>query len=689
MKNGGLDLLQAQQAKARAWRLGAAMLLCALGLFWMSSEEPAPDPPSQDPPSVVPATPKVSSSPADLDTVNGPPEGESLPEVGRHEPAAMASVPRGLFIDVTAEAGIDFEYRNGAAGDKLLPETMGGGVAFVDLLDQDGDPDLLFVGGSPWSAFEGEETGREASLGLFRNDGTGRFQDVTSESGLEVTLYGMGPAVGDFDGDHDLDIFISGVGGHRLFRNDDGFFVDVTASAGLAEPAADKTSEAHGASGAEAPAVPWSTGATFFDSDRDGDLDLFICHYVRWSPAIERRLEFRLEGIGRAYGPPQEYAGTQSQLFLNEGGRFTDVSRQLGLWVPTDPALEPLGKALAVKPTDLDDDGWMDLWVANDTTRNFLFRNLGAGRGFEEVGEWWGLAYDSDGRATGSMGLDLTFPEGSAEPMLLAGNYAEEMSSLYRGDGSGEFFTDESAALGLGPASRDMLTFGAIFLDVDLDGSADLLQVNGHVEPEIEMLDPSQTYRQPAQLFWGSGGGRLELADPEVLGDLVAPRAGRGVAFGDMDGDGDLDVVMTEPAGRPVLLRNELRSRHIQGSSGEAQRRKISQSSSAAAGRLGGHWIRLRLKAPGPNSWALGARVELITPRGRRLQELTPTRGYLSQSEMALTFGLGDSAEVTEIKIRWPDATEQTLAGLPVDRSHTVHHPLLKETNPRKPSSGS
>ena len=589
-------------------------------------------------------------------------EAKVLPLSSETDSSVAEVIPRGLFTDITLEAGIDFEFRNGAAGEKLLPETMGGGVAFVDLLDQDGDPDLLFVGGSSWSAFAGTASEPRASLGLFRNDGTGRFEDVTRESGLNVTLYGMGPAVGDIDGDHDLDLFISAVGGSRLFRNDGGFFVEITDSSGLAD---DSNS--------------WSTGATFFDADGDQDLDLFVCHYVSWSPAIERQLNFHVEGIGRAYAPPQEYSGTHSRLFLNDGqGRFEDVGKEFGIWVPKDPGAEPTGKALAVKPSDIDGDGWTDLWVANDTTANFLFRNRGAGGGFEEVGEWVGLAYDAGGKATGSMGLDSGFLRRPAQPIqqpsiqqprhnqpilrpiLLVGNFSQEMSSLYVGDSGGEFFVDESAASGLGPASRDVLTFGVLLFDVDLDGRLDLLQINGHVEDQIADLDPSQSYRQPAQLLWGEGDGKFKPADVDVLGDLAKPRAGRGAAFADLDGDGDLDLVLTQPSGRPTILRNELDREHLA--------RRLQSD---------GHWIRLRLEAPEPNPWAFGAQVEILTAAGRQRQEVTPTRGYLSQSETILTFGLGTETEVLGIEARWPDGLAQSLPGLEVDQTHILLHPAL------------
>ena len=410
-------------------------------------------------------------------------------------PADAMAPPAVLFTDVTEAAGIRHNHRNGAYGERLLPETMGGGVAFLDY-DNDQAVDLLFVSGRSWPWREKVEGGdggpgaKEPSLYLYRGDGKGGFQDVTRTAGLDVSLYGMGAAVGDYDGDGYVDVFVTAVGRNHLFRNlGGGRFRDVTGRAGVAGEETD-----------------WSTGAAFVDVDRDGDLDLVVLNYVQWSPEIDREVDYRLTGIGRAYGPPAQYAGTDSYLYRNEGdGTFTDVSAEYGFRVRNPATGLPLGKSLAVLPVDVDGDGWTDLAVANDTVQNFLFRNQ-EGKGFAEVGAELGIAFDNNGAATGAMGIDHAVLENSGESVIAIGNFANEMSSVYVKPAVTNLFTDQAIVTGIGPASRQALTFGLFFFDYDLDGRQDLLQANGHVENEINRVQPSQHYAQPPQLFWQCGG---------------------------------------------------------------------------------------------------------------------------------------------------------------------------------------
>src|SRR6185436_6887225 len=308
------------------------------------------------------------------------------------ESRAAGTPPAVRFTDVTREAGIGFVHFNGATGAKLLPETIGGGGAFFDL-DRDGDADLLLVNGTTWPG--DPKRPHSSTVTLYRNDGRGHFTDVTAAEAPQLDFYGMGVAVGDYDGDGWTDAFVTAVGtktnqgGNHLLRNVEGRLVDVTAKARVAgEPDA------------------WSTGTAFFDLENDGDLDLFVCNYVQWSPAIDRKVGYQLTGVGRAYGPPLNYQGTYSYLYRNDGdGTFTDVSAAAGIRVDNPATKAPAGKALAVMPVDVDGDGRTDLLVANDTVRKFLFHNNGDGT-FEEVGEAWGLAYDRDGNATGAMGVD-------------------------------------------------------------------------------------------------------------------------------------------------------------------------------------------------------------------------------------------------------------------------------------------
>jgi hypothetical protein len=557
--------------------------------------------------------------PPEREIESAPPQQVALPEV---EPPALP------FTDITAAAGIGFVHYNGATGDKLLPETMGGGTAFFDY-DRDGDPDLLLVNSAPWP--ETPKPPSPPTPALYRNDGGGRFTDVTAAAGLAVTLYGMGAAVGDIDGDGWPDLYLTAVGPNRLVHNRGGRFEEVTGGAGVAGDPGE-----------------WSTCATFFDADRDGDLDLFVCNYVRWSKEIDFEVDYRLTGIGRAYGPPMNYQGTYNVLYANDGrGVFTDVSQEAGIRIDNPVTGLPMSKALGVGPVDVDGDGWMDLLVANDTVGNFFFHNRGDGT-FEEEGALMGVAYDRMGSATGAMGVDTGYLRNDADVGFLIGNFANEMTSVYVSQGDASLFADEAIPEGVGAPSRTRLSFGILLLDVDLDGRLDLLQTNGHLEEEISQVDPSQQYRQPAQLFWNAGpdAPRPFVAVPEAAtGDLARPIVGRGSAYADIDGDGDLDVVMTQVAGPPLLLRNDQGTGH--------------------------HWLRLRLTdSESPNPDAVGARVELVAGGVTQRRQVMPAKSYLSHVELPLTFGLGELETIDALTVTWPDGTVQEVdpATLGVDR---------------------
>ena len=549
------------------------------------------------------------------------PEGPVLPT------ARPVAVPRIVFTDVAQEAGIDFEHVTGAYGERLLPETMGGGVAFLDH-DNDGDQDLLLVDSGEWS-WRGEASGQR-TLHLFRNRGDGLFDEVSAEVGLDQSLYGMGVAVGDYDADGYVDVFVTAVGRNLLLRNRNGItFEDVTAATGVG--------------GAE---DAWSTGAAFFDADGDGDLDLFVCNYVGWSPDIDRAVDFRLTGIGRAYGPPTDFPGTDSYLYRNDGGVFTDVSAEAGIPVANPSTGAPVGKGLAVLPVDLDDDGRLDLVVANDTVRNFVFHNQGGGR-FQEVGIDTGLAFDNTGSATGAMGVDALRYEDGALLGVAIGNFANEMSSFYVTRPGESVFSDDAIVAGIGAPSRRALTFGLAFVDADLDGRPDLIAANGHVEPEIQRVQASQSYAQPAQLFWNCGpdcSRRFALADD--IGDLGAPRIGRGLAYADIDGDGDLDLALTQAGGRFALLRNDQDLDH--------------------------NWARFTLRATGANPDAIGARITVTAAGLKQTRTVMPTRSYLSQVELPVTIGLGDATVVQQVDITWPDGVRDSWTGLAVNRSHVL-----------------
>jgi hypothetical protein len=534
--------------------------------------------------------------------------------------------PPVAFTDITREAGIIFVHVNGSTGEKLMPETIGSGAAFIDY-DNDGDQDLLLVNFRWWPGEEGKPA---PTFAFYRNDGQGRFTDVTAETGLKITRFGMGAAVGDYDNDGWTDLYITTLGKNILLRNDHGRFVDVTGEAGVAGLEAD-----------------WSTAAAFIDYDNDGDLDLFVGNYVLWSRKIDLEIDFQLTGLGRAFGAPNHFTGANNRLYRNDGnGRFTDVSVPAGIAVNDPASGMPEGKTLAVAPVDYDQDGWIDLFTANDTVRNFLYHNLGNGH-FEEVGAMEGIAYDRNGKATGAMGIDAAYYRNDRDVGIGIGNFANEMSSLFVTENGHPPFADEAILDGFGPASRLALTFGLFFFDYDLDGRLDIYQANGHLEGDINVVQPSQTYAQPAQLFWNCGSGcRNRFVLAENTGDLATPLVGRGAAYADIDGDGDLDIVVLQNGRRAVLFRNDQ--------------------------KLGHHWLRLRLEGRTVNRSAIGAMATLTAGGVTQRRRVMPTRSYLSQVELPVTFGLGDVNRVDSLSVTWPNGQVQQVPVAEVDTTLSV-----------------
>ncbi|MGI8978605.1 MAG: CRTAC1 family protein [Pirellulaceae bacterium] len=557
-------------------------------------------------------------------------------------PRTLASVdlPEVKFTDITSQAGIKFKHATGGYGEKLLPETMGSGAAFFDY-DNDGDQDLLLINSRywPWKRPAGKEKDSPTSA-LYQNDGKGKFTDVTTAAGLDLNCYGMGVAIGDYDSDGWLDVFISAVGENHLLKNNKGKFTDVAAEAGVAGVT-----------------DQWSTSCGFVDYNNDGQLDLFVCNYIKWSREIDLSLGTRLDGEHRAFAPPFAFEGAYCYLYRNEGdGKFADVSKEAGIQVRNVNTKVPVGKSLGVSFADLDRDGYMDIIVANDTVQNFLFHNL-KGEQFEEIGEKSGIAFGPDGTARGAMGSDVAAFRPNGTYGILIGNFANEPTSLFATQDIRNplLFSDEALSSGIGPQSRLELKFGVFFFDYDLDGRLDVLTANGHLEEDIAIVQKSQTYKQPPQLFWNAGDAESEFmrVPAESLGpDFVAPMVGRASAYADIDGDGDLDFILTGSGSSPRLLRNDQKLAH--------------------------HWLRLQLKAKGKNTFAYGARVEVIVDGTVQERLVSPTRGYLSQSELPLTFGLGKHEGVERVTIYWRDGSKQDIVNPKVDMLH-----VIEQTDPK------
>jgi hypothetical protein len=539
----------------------------------------------------------------------------------RAEKAAVAPSPTPVptpaislpFAERAAELGVRFTHVTGASGRKWMPETMGGGVAILDY-DGDGRPDLLFVSGTYWPGDPRAKDQRSA-LTLYRNEGNdaeGRphFRDVTREAGLEKVMYGMGASVGDYDGDGRDDIYVTALNRNFLFHNLGGRFEEVADRAGVRDNG-------------------WSTSSAWLDFDGDGLLDLFVCRYVDWSPAKD--LFCTLDGKTKSYCTPERYPGAPSRLYRNRGnGRFEDVTNHAGVGNPNQ-------KALGVAPWDFDGDGRIDILVANDTAPNNLFRNLGDGR-FEDVGIPAGVAVDEAGRSRGAMGAAWADTKNGKGFAVAIGNFSNELKSLYWTE-TGEVFLDESPKSGVGSSSLLDLTFGVLFFDADLDGRMDLLLANGHVEPTVQEVQKDVSYRQAPALYRNLGDGRFDRLGPRS-GDLAQPLAARGAAYADLDGDGDIDVVLVDNGGPARIYLNPVND----------PRRSV----------------RVRLIGAGKsNRDAIGAKVTASIGGRTLTQQVSGGQSYLSASEKTLTFGLGGASKIDSLEIRWPDGAVQTLADVP------------------------
>ncbi len=517
-------------------------------------------------------------------------------------PFAQGGSQRVTFTDVTERAGIRFTHTNGAFGEKYLPETMGSGVVAFDY-NTDGYQDLFFVNSRHWP-------GRPDSKALpafYKNNGNGTFTDITTQVGLDVSMYGMGAAAGDFDNDGQIDLFVTAIEGNRLFRNTGtGTFVDVTARAGVGEST-------------------FSTGAAWVDYDHDGRLDLFVVNYVQWTLETDRRCS--LDGKNKSYCTPEAYKGAAPRLYRNKGdGTFENVTRAAGLD-------DSDNKALGIALIDYDQDGRIDLFVANDTQPNRLFRNSGSGT-FIDEGIPAGVAFNEVGVARAGMGTDAADWNGSGRPGLLIGNFSNEMIALYANEGNG-LFVDEALTSTIGRDSLLTLTFACFFVDVDNDGRLDIFAANGHVADDIARAQPRVTHAQPAHLFRALGRNRFEDLAPAIPA-LARPVVARGAAYLDMDNDGDLDLVVTTNGGPARLLRND--------------------------GGNKGHALRVRLAGIASNRSGIGATVTATLSGGvRRSAMVKSGSSYLSQSELPVTFGLAQASRVEGLEVRWPSGRVETI----------------------------
>lgn len=530
--------------------------------------------------------------------------------VPEREDQSISTRPSGpvRFTDVTAQAGIHFRHNSGAFGKKYLPETMGSGVCAIDY-DNDGWQDILFINSMDWPGH-----GSSKSFpALYHNNKDGTFTDVTRQAGLAVEMYGLGCAVADYDNDGFDDIYITALNGNHLFHNlGNGKFSDATAKAGLRDPG-------------------FATGAVWFDYDNDGKLDVFVAHYVNWSIATDQFCS--LDGKDKSYCTPEAYKGQSATLYHNRGnGTFEDVTRKAGLYDPTS-------KSLGIALLDFDNDGWLDLFVTNDTQPNKLYRNNHNGT-FTDTAFSAGVAFSDAGKARAGMGTDAADYDRTGRQGLVIGNFTSESMSLYQNDGSG-LFTDKAVDSGISSPSARSLTFSTFFFDYDLDGWPDIFAANGHVADDVSVVQPTLHYAEPPLLFRNKGNGRFENVSGKAGSALTQPIVGRGAAYLDFDNDGDLDLVVTTSNGPAKLLRNDNGSQN--------------------------DLLRIRTIGTRSNRDGIGAKVAVRTNKGLHLLQMVKTgSGYLSQSELPLTFGLGrpDEGKIVSLDIVWPSGKKESISNI-------------------------
>ena len=552
----------------------------------------------------------------------------TFPSANSLPPPATAGIH---FDDITHSAGIHFTHNTGAFGKKYLPETMGPGAAFIDY-DNDGWQDIFLVNGMDWPGH-----GQHHSLpALYHNNHDGTFTDVTRKSGLAVEMFGMGVAVGDYNNDGYDDLFITALGQSHLFRNNgNGTFTDVTKEAGLSGP------------------NEFSTSAAWVDYDHDGNLDLIVANYVQWS--LEKDLYCTLDGKSKSYCTPESYKGTSVRLWHNNGnGTFSDATRAAGLYDATS-------KSLGIAILDANQKGGPDIVISNDTQPNKLYMNNGNGT-FTEKAVLAGIAFNEDGVARAGMGIDAADYDRSGYPGILITNFSNQMLALYHNEKNG-LFVDEAPQSEIGRASLLTLGFGCFFFDYDLDGWPDIFINNGHIEDSIERVQQQVHFAEPPHLFRNNGGGQFDEVTAKMGAAFNKPRVARGAAYGDINNDGALDLLITTNGGPALLFRNTGATNHS---------------------------LRIKLVGTKSNRDGIGAVVRVIAGNDAQSQMLRSGSSYLSSSELVLTFGLGSHTLADSIEIKWPSGQVDKLSKVAVDEIITVKEgqgitaslPLNKRASP-------